>query len=339
MSRSMLISRRIFLQYGVLAASAIPFFNDELKNQSNKMRETFDVIVVGGSYAGLSAAMALGRALRKVLIIDGGKPANRFTPHSHNFITHDGRPPGEIAALARKQVGAYSTVKLMEGLVVQVKREQHEFVVQLDSGQTYHAKKMIFATGIIDRLPEIPGLMDCWGKSVLHCPYCHGYEVRDEATGILGNGDYGFEFSVLIANWTRQLTLFTNGQSTLSPVQTEKIRSHKIPIVEKIIAQLDHHNGLLKQVIFKDGTVTHINALYVRPSFDQHCSIPEVLGCELTEDGYLKVDNFQKTTVHGVYACGDNTTRIRTVANAVAMGTTAGMMVNKELVMEEFDRT
>ncbi|MCU0358520.1 MAG: NAD(P)/FAD-dependent oxidoreductase [Cyclobacteriaceae bacterium] len=302
------------------------------------MKETFDVIVVGGSYAGLSAAMALGRALQKVLIIDGGMPANRFTPYSHNFITHDGRPPVEIASLARKQVAEYVTVKRMEGLLAQVEKEKHEFVVQLDSRQTYYTKKMIFATGIIDQLPDIPGLMDCWGKSVLHCPYCHGYEVRDETTGILGNGDYGFEFSGLISNWTRQLTLFTNGQSTLSPGQAAKIRHRQIPIVEKAIAQLDHHNGSLQRIIFKDGTATFIKALYVRPSFVQQCSIPEVLGCELTEDGYIKVDNSQRTTVHGVYACGDNTTRIRTVANAVAMGTTAGMMVNKELVMEEFEQ-
>lgn len=300
------------------------------------MKEKFDVIIVGGSYAGLSAAMALGRALRKVMVIDGGKPANRFTPHSHNFITQDGRTPGEITLLAKKQVDQYPTVRRVDGLVTNGQKEQHEFVIQLDSGETHYAKKLIFATGIIDQMPDLPGFSECWGKSVLHCPYCHGYEVRHEATGILGNGDYGFEFSGLISNWTRQLTLFTNGKSTLSPEQTAKLKSREIPIVEKTIKQLDHHNGLIQHIIFKDGTVSFIKALYARPSFEQHCSIPELLGCELTQDGYIKVDSSQKATVHGVYACGDNTTRIRTVANAVAMGTTAGMMVNKELSMEEF---
>lgn len=300
------------------------------------MKEKFDVIIVGGSYAGLSAAMALGRALRKVLIIDGGKPANRFTPHSHNFITHDGRPPGEIATLARKQVDEYATVTRIEGLVVSAEKADNEFVVRLDKEKTYISRKLVFATGIIDQLPDIPGFSDCWGKSVLHCPYCHGYEVRDEPTGILGNGDYGFEFSGLISNWTKQLTLFTNGKSTLSAEQTAKIKSHDITIVEKEIEKLDHHNGLLQRIIFKDGTVSFVKALYTRPAFKQHCFIPEWLGCEMTEDGYVKVDATQETTITGVYACGDNVTRIRTVANAVAMGTTAGMMVNKELVMEEF---
>jgi len=168
------------------------------KNQDNHMKEKLDVIIVGGSYAGLSAAMALGRAMRKVLIIDGGKPANRFTPHSHNFITHDGRTPGEIAEMARKQVDAYPSIKRIDGFVVSAEKVNHEFVVHLGSGQTYTSRKLIFATGIIDQMPDIPGFSECWGKSVLHCPYCHGYEVRDEATGILGNGDYGYEFSGLI---------------------------------------------------------------------------------------------------------------------------------------------
>ncbi len=300
------------------------------------MKEKLDVIIIGGSYAGLSAAMALGRALRKVLVIDGGKPANRFTPHSHNFITHDGRPPGEIAALARKQVDEYATVTRIEGLVVSVEKADNEFVVRLDSGQTYISRKLIFATGIIDQLPDIPGFSDCWGKSVLHCPYCHGYEVRDEATGILGNGDYAFEFSGLISNWTHQLTLITNGKSTLSAEQTAKIKSRGILIIEKEIEKLDHHNGLLQRVIFRDGTVSFIKALYARPSFVQHCSVPEKLGCEFTPEGYIKTDSSQKTTIDGVFACGDNTTRMRTVSNAVAMGTTAGMMVNRELTMEEF---
>ena len=300
------------------------------------MKEKLDVIIVGGSYAGLSAAMALGRALRKVLVIDGGKPANRFTPHSHNFITHDGKTPGEIVEIARKQVDKYSTTKRLNGFVVNAEKSGNDFLVHLSSGNTYVSKKLIFATGIIDQMPDIPGFADCWGKSVLHCPYCHGYEVRDETTGILGNGDYGFEFAVLIRNWTSQLTLFTNGKSLLTPDQIEKLANRKIPVVEKEIEKLDNINGLLQRIIFKDGTVSFLKALYARPAFLQHCSVPELMGCELTEEGYIKADMTQKTSIHGVYACGDNTTRIRTVANAVAMGTTAGMMVNRELTMEEF---
>lgn len=300
------------------------------------MKEKLDVIIIGGSYAGLSAAMALGRALREVLVIDGGKPANRFTPHSHNFITHDGKPPGEIAEMARKQVDEYPTVKRMDGFVISAEKSNNAFIVRLNTGQTYRSRKLIFATGIVDQMPDLPGFSECWGKSVLHCPYCHGYEVRDEVTGILGNGEYGFEFSGLIRNWTSQLTLFTNGTSLLTPDQSEKLANRKIPVVEKEIEKLDHNQGSLQRIIFKDGTVSFLKALYARPSFVQHCSVPELLGCEFTQEGYIKTDSSQKTSLDGVYACGDNTTRMRTVANAVAMGTTAGMMVNRELTVEDF---
>ena len=300
------------------------------------MKEKLDVIIIGGSYAGLSAAMALGRALREVLVIDGGKPANRFTPHSHNFITHDGKPPSEIAEMARKQVDEYPTVKRMDGFVISAEKSNNAFIVRLNTGQTYRSRKLIFATGIVDQMPDLPGFSECWGKSVLHCPYCHGYEVRDEVTGILGNGEYGFEFSGLIRKWTSQLTLFTNGKSTLTLEQTAKLANRKIVVIEKDIDKLDHNKGWLQRIFFKDGTVSFVKALYARPSFTQHSAVPEMLGCEMSPEGYIKTDSSQKTSLDGVYACGDNTTRLRTVANAVAMGTTAGMMVNRELTLEDF---
>lgn len=300
------------------------------------IKEKFDVIIVGGSYAGLSAAMSLGRALRKVLIVDAGKPANRFTPHSHNFITHDGKPPGEIAALAGQQVIAYSSVKRITGFVTDAKTENHGFTVRLDNGGEYACSKLIFATGIIDLLPNIAGFTDCWGKSVLHCPYCHGYEVRNAKTGIIGNGDYAFEFGALISNWTHDLTVFTNGVSTLTLEQTSKLSRHNIQIVETKIKALQHEQGYLKSIAFEDGGLISLSAIYTRPEFKQHSDAPAQLGCELTQDGYIKIDASQETTVPGVFACGDNVTRLRTVANAVSMGTTAGMMVNKALIIENF---
>lgn len=296
----------------------------------------FDVIIVGGSYSGLAAGMALGRALRQVLIIDSGRPCNRQTPHSHNFITQDGSKPAEIRALARQQVEKYDTVKFFDGLATHGVSTGSGFEIRAASGDTFRAKKLIFASGIQDIMPDINGYAECWGISVLHCPYCHGYEVRNETTGILGNGEYGFEFSVLISNWTKDLTLFTNGASTLTEAQTAKLASHHIRIVENEIMSLEHSRGYLQKIIFKDNTTASVKALYTRAPFVQHSTIPENLGCQLTEDGYLKTDAFQKTSVPGVFACGDNTSRLRTVANAVATGTTAGMMVNKELVVEEF---
>jgi thioredoxin reductase len=296
----------------------------------------FDVIIVGGSYSGLAAGMALGRALRRVLIIDSGKPCNRQTPHSHNFITQDGKTPKEIATLAKQQVEKYDTVTFFNAVATNGVKTKKGFEIRTASGETFAAKKIIFATGIKDIMADIEGYADCWGISVLHCPYCHGYEVRNEKTGILGNGEYGFEFAGLISNWTKDLTLFTNGKSALTTEQSAKLESHHIRIVETAIDKFEHTNGYLQHIIFKDGTKFPVKALYANSPFDQHCTIPATLGCELSDDGYIKTDAFQKTTVPGIYACGDNTTRLRTVANAVAMGTTAGMMANRELVFEEF---
>ncbi len=296
----------------------------------------FDIIIIGGSYSGLAAGMALGRALRKVLIIDSGKPCNKQTPHSHNFITQDGKTPKEIALLAKQQVQTYNTVKFFNGLATKGAKTEKGFEISTSSSETFTAKKLIFATGIKDIMPDIAGYAECWGISVIHCPYCHGYEVRNARTGILGNGEYGFEFSVLISNWTKDLTLFTNGTCTLTAEQTAKIKSHRIQIVETEIERLEHIDGHLQKIIFKDGTTSSIKALYARSPFEQHCAIPETLGCELTEEGYIKTDAFQATTVRGIFACGDNTTRMRSVANAVAMGTAAGAMANKEIVFEEF---
>ncbi len=302
-----------------------------------KDNKKFDVIIIGGSYSGLSAGMALGRALRKVLVIDSGKPCNRQTPHSHNFLTQDNKTPKEIATLARQQVERYDTVKFFNGKATRGVKTENGFEIETESGETFEAQKLIFATGIKDNLPDINGFAACWGISVIHCPYCHGYEVRNEKTGIIGNGEYGFEFSTLISNWTKDLTLFTNGTSTLTTEQSEKLERHHIKIVETAIERLEHSDGHLQYIIFKDGTKVEVKAAYTRSPFEQHCPIPETLRCELTEEGYIRINQLHKTSVSGVFACGDNVTRIRTVANAVAMGTTTGMMVNKELIEEKFN--
>ena len=296
----------------------------------------FDVIIIGGSYSGLAAALTLGRALRDVLIIDSGQPCNRSTPQSHNFLTQDGKTPGEIADIAKEQLRRYDKIRLLDSLAVAAGITKSGFEVTVTTGEKFASKKLIFATGIKDRMPQIKGFADCWGISVLHCPYCHGYEVRHEPTGILGNGDYGYEFSSLINNWTHDLTLFTSGPLTLTPLQTDRLRANNIKIVEDEIAELQHINGRLQRIKFKDGTTSFVKALYTRVPFQQHSDIPETLGCELTDEGYIKVDAMHKTSIDGVFACGDNTTRMRTVANAVASGTTAGMMINKEIVLQEF---
>ena len=296
----------------------------------------FDVIIVGGSYAGLSAGMALGRALKNVLVIDDGNPCNRQTPHSHNFLTNDGKSPAEIAAIANIQVKRYTTVKLLNGLVTSGIKNENDFGIQVSWGETFEAKKLIFATGIKDILPDIEGLAACWGISVLHCPYCHGYEVRNEKTAIISNGDPGFDFARMISNWTKDLTLLTNGPSELRLEHAENLESRHINVVEKEIDRLEHVNGNLQNIVFRDGTSSGIKVIYAPSFFEQTCKIPELLGCALTDEGYIQVNSFQETSVPGIYACGDNTNRLRTVSNAVASGTIAGMTLSKKMILEEF---
>jgi thioredoxin reductase len=298
--------------------------------------KTFDVLIIGGSYAGLSAAMSLGRARRNVLIIDSGNPCNKQTPHSHNFITQDGKTPGEIFASARQQVEKYPTLAFYDGLATHAIQTENGFQITTSNGDNFAAKKLIFATGIKDIMPDIEGFAACWGISVIHCPYCHGYEYSLEKTGILANGDVAFELGKLIKNWTSDLTIFTNGKSTLTNDQLAKLSEHAINIVETELKRIEHKNGHIENLVFKDGTSKPMKALYARPAFEQHCDLPKQLGCELTEQNYVKVDFLQKTSVHGIYACGDNTIMMRSIANVVAAGSMAGAAVNRELIEESF---
>jgi len=298
--------------------------------------KNFDVIIIGGSYSGLSAGMSLGRSLRNVLIIDNGKPCNRQTPRSHNFVTHDGKTPSEISQLAKKDVEKYNTVSFYNGTAVKTQKTSEGFKIETSSGEKFNSKKLIIASGVRDVMPDIPGFAECWGISVIHCPYCHGYEVKNEITGILSNGDMAYEFSKLIFNLTKSLTLFTNGKASLTNEQIKKLAQNKINLNEDEIEKIDHDNGSIQKIIFKNGKEVSLKALYAKIPFEQNLNVSADLGCELTEQGFIKVDMLQKTNVPGVFACGDNVTMMRSVANAVAQGNFAGAVVNKELSDEEF---
>lgn len=301
-----------------------------------EMVKEFEVLIIGGSYAGLSAAMALGRSLRRVLIIDSGQPCNRFTPHSHNFITHDGEAPAEIARVARQQVERYDTVHFHEGFAVEGRKTEAGFEVKTQAGDVFQAKKLLFATGINDSMPDIKGFAACWGVSVVHCPYCHGYEFRGQKTGIRANGKRAFHLASLVNNLTDDITILTEGKADFDAEQMEKLKRHRINIVEIEIAELEHENGFVQNVVFRDGKKVGFNAVYAALPFTQHSDIPAAMGCELTEQGHIKTDMFQKTSMEGIFACGDNANMMRSVANAVYSGNLAGAMLNMELTEDYF---
>lgn len=313
------VSLHAFINYDTMAAT-----------------KDFDVIIIGGSYAGLSAAMALGRSLRNVLIIDSGLPCNRHTPHSHNFLTQDGKPPHEISTLAKQQVEKYETIQFYKGLAVTGTKKGSVFEITTDTDEKFTAKKLIVATGIKDIMPDVKGFAECWGISVIHCPYCHGYEYREQHTAIIANGDRAFHLASLVSNLTGNITVLTAGRADFTPEQRDKLYSHNINIKEAKISGLEHNKGHLQTIVFDDGTTLPCNVAYAAIPFSQNSGIPVSLGCGLNENGYIKVDAFQKTTVPGVYACGDSANMMRSVANAVYSGNLTGAMVNAELTHERF---
>lgn len=298
--------------------------------------EKFEVIIIGGSYAGLSAAMSLGRSLRNVLIIDSGLPCNRQTPHSHNFLTLDGATPNEISLKAKSQVLKYDTVSFVEEKAIKGVKAEDGFRIRTESGKEFEAKKLIFATGIKDIMPKIKGFSDCWGISVVHCPYCHGYEIKNKKTGIIANGERAFHLAPLARNLTDDLSIITEGKSEFNPEQKLKLEENNIKTLEKEIIEIEHEKGYMKNVIFSDNTKERFQATYAALPFKQHSDIPELLRCELNEQGYLQVDMMNKTTVDGVFACGDNCSRMRSVANSVASGNMVGAIINMELSNENF---
>lgn len=295
---------------------------------------TFDVIIIGGSYAGLSAGMTFGRSLRKVLILDGGKPCNAQTPHSHNFLTHDGSTPKEIATLAKSQVLRYPTVTFLEGEATQVINKDALFQVTTTDGQTFEGRKILLATGIRDMLPSIPGVKESWGISVLHCPYCHGYEVAGQRLGVLANGDTGYELAKLIGHWSKTLTLFTNGPSTLSAAQQADIKKWGISVVEQAVAALEGKDGYIRAVSLKDGSRVALDAIFTRAPFE-HPALVQQLEVAFTEMNFIRIDEFGKTSIDGLFAAGDNSSPMRSVSNAVAMGTKAAAFINRVLIDED----
>lgn len=296
-----------------------------------------DVTIVGGSAAGLSAALYLGRMRRKVVIFDTGTPCNRFSHASHGFLTQDGTPPAELLQLGREQLQPYTTVSFRAEAVTDIVPQADSFQIVSEAG-SYTARKVLLATGVRDELPPLPNVAQFWGRSVFHCPYCDGWEWRDQPLAIYVNGNHALHIAKLVRNLTADLVICTGDVATFSPEDRRLFTANGIRIIETPVAGLEGVDGQLTSIHFADGAQIARRALYLAPKLVQQSDLAARLGCSLTEDGFVQVDGSMQTTVPGVYAAGDMTKNMRQVVTAAAQGATAGGMINMALSNEDFQR-
>ncbi len=300
------------------------------------MNSTYDVIIVGGSFAGLSAALQLGRARRRVLVVNSGLPRNRFSAQAHGVLGHDGKPPNEFLAEARRQVLEYPTVEIYSGVVKNAARDSDRFAATLANGQTFKARRLILATGVSDTLPDLPGLRERWGKTVLHCPYCHGYEVRDRPLGVLATHPMAAHHAALLPDWGPTV-YFTQALFEPDEEQLQLLSARGVRIERQPIAGLAGDAPALDTVELSDGRRITVNALFVGPATEMASPLAHQLGCGF-EDGFLgpviKTDQWKATTVPGVYAAGDAARAMHSVTLAMADGATAGVGAHQSLVKE-----
>lgn len=292
----------------------------------------FEVVIVGGSSAGLSAALVLGRARRRVLVFDDGKPCNRFSHASHGFLTRDGVNPAELLAIGREQLARYETVTLRNARVTAIAQGEGGFSIESDSGELVQARTVLLATGIKDVLPELPGIEVLWGASVIHCPYCDGWEVRDQPVAVYVTNATAFHRATMLRQWTDKLTLCTGGEASLNDEQRAALARLGVLIIDQPVARLEANGDRLERIVFADGSTLDCVALFVSPKMEHRTPFAERLGCALTEQGYVQTDHLGRTSVPGVYAAGDLTSPLRSVANAVAQGSAAGAGINADMI-------
>ena len=271
------------------------------------MKEAYEVLVIGAGPAGLSAALALGRLQRSVFVCDDRRPRNAVAAKMNNFPGRDGTPPAELRLAIRKDLEKYPTVELYDVSVKAVEKTKSGFAAWLATGESIRFKKILLAHGIEDRLPELPGFRELWGKSVFHCPYCHGFEHRGERLGLLGDGELALHMLPLLTGLTSDLVLFTNGPTLLTTEEREKIERIDVGIVETPLCRLNLEGERLVSVELSDGDKKARDGLFVLPKFpfQMKANFGAILGCEFTEMGLYKVDEMGRTTLPGVFAAGD----------------------------------
>ena len=303
----------------------------------------YDAVVVGAGSAGLSAALMLGRSRRRVLVLDGGEPRNAPAEGVHYFFTRDGTPPDEMLRIGREQLEPYPGVELRQAIATGAAGADGRFEISLDDGTVVEARKVLLATGVHDELPERPGFRELWGRGIYHCPYCHGWEVRDRPLAILAKTEHLVMQATMIRNWSRDIVALTDGESGLEPKARDRLAALDVPVKEEKISRLegrsDGSEGLSK-IHFEDGSEIEREGLFYAPPQRQRSDLAEDLGCETEAMGLspavVKSDPTTKeTTVTGVFVAGDAGTMLQGAIMAAASGAGAAAFINHALCAED----
>jgi thioredoxin reductase len=306
------------------------------------MDTTWDCIVVGGGAAGLSAALVLGRARRRTLVIDAGGQSNRVAHGIGGLLGSNTRRPADFYAAGREEVLAHPTVELRDGEVVAGAREDADFVLELGDGSLERARRVLLATGMDYRYPSLPGIEERWGRSVFHCPFCHGWEVRDQPLGVLDRGPTGVERALLLRAWSDDVTLLTDGLAELDAEAAEQLRAARVRVDERRLMELVGAGDRLTAVRFADGSTCRLGGLLVPITLHQRTALAGQLGAATAAPGPLSsetvmVDAMLNTSVPGLLAAGDLSVQMPSVVNAVAAGSTAAAMIVRGLTVDAGD--
>lgn len=296
----------------------------------------FDVLVIGGGAAGMSAALTLGRSCRNVLICDDGRPRNAVAGHMHGFVTRDGTPPKEMHAMMRAELQQYPSVLLRDVHIERVERNERAFTAQA-GGEAFHARTVLLAMGVYDALPEIEGLRERWGTRVFVCPYCDAYELRGKPVAVLGKGKRAVELAQELYQWSSDLRVCMNGEDGVSPAQERWLeRSGAQRFAAPLTRVEDAPGGIALR--FSDGRCCECEAIFLCAPLRQRYPLVASLGCTIDGDGNIRTDAKGRTEVPGVYAAGDAVTSVHQVVLAAASGVCAGMAINEDLLAEDVRR-